>query len=170
MGIRSDDSLISINDNSLIECRQGAYRFSFWVVFASAAGARQSSGSLDRRGAPPLAMTEKSLERSRDQQLHDLAGAAVDALDPGVAPGAGDRIVVDIAVAAVELEAGVDQLAMRLGDPELGDRRGCGVELAGEEAGDAVVDEDPGDHRLGLAVCEHELAGLEVDHWPAEGL
>lgn len=39
-----------------------------------------------------------------DDRLHDLAGAAVDARDAGVGVQAGDRVLEDVAVTAVQLK------------------------------------------------------------------
>ena len=60
-----------------------------------------------------------------DDRLHDLAGAAVDAVDPVVGVQAGDRVLVHVAVAAVQLQAAVDDAAGDLGAEQLG-RGGVG--------------------------------------------
>src|SRR3954454_17430957 len=47
-------------------------------------------------------------ERATDDLLHDLGRAAVDGLDPGVDEGPGNRVLEHVAVAAVQLQAPVD--------------------------------------------------------------
>src|SRR5438270_3757080 len=61
-------------------------------------------GSCPRRG--PVGMTVAS-QAPRDQQLHDLVGAGIDALDARVAVHARDRVLVHIAIAAEQLQASV---------------------------------------------------------------
>ena len=68
-----------------------------------------------------------------DQFLHDLVGAAVDRLHPRVGVHAGDRVLGHVAVAAEQLQALVDHLALLLGAPPLGHRRGRGVQRAGDQ-------------------------------------
>src|SRR4030088_1828454 len=64
---------------------------------------------------------QKSI-RPADDFLHDLVGAAINALGAGVDEGAADRIIAHIAVAAVELQAFVDHLALQIGGPVFGHR------------------------------------------------
>lgn len=59
-------------------------------------------------------------ELPRDDHLHDLVGAGVDALNAGVHVRAADRILEHVAVATEELEAGVDHPLGHLRLPELG--------------------------------------------------
>src|SRR5438128_10804756 len=106
----------------------------------------------------------------RDDHLHDLVAARIDAHDASVAVEPRDRIFVHIAVAAEQLQAAVDDLALHLGDPELGHRGGGGVERALEIALDAMIVKHARDRRLGLALGEHELAVLELDDELAERL
>src|SRR3954464_4401805 len=77
------------------------------------------SGSL-----AALGMTRSLLQRPSDQLFHDLIGAAVDLLDPRIGVEAGGRIFPHVAVAAEELQALVDQLALQVGGVVLGHRRG----------------------------------------------
>ena len=104
-----------------------------------------------------------------DHLLHDLVRAGVDALHPAVGPHAGDRIFGHVAVAAVQLDAFVDDPALRLGQPILRHRARDLVERAVEEALDAVVEEDAADARLGLAFGELEARVLELDQRPPAG-
>src|SRR5512139_3320596 len=67
----------------------------------------------------------------RDDRLHDLAGAAVDAVDAVVRVQAGDRVLVHVAVAAVQLEAAVDDAVGDLGAEQLGTGGLGGGELTG---------------------------------------
>src|SRR6478736_2325161 len=121
------------------------------------------------RRITPLRSRRRS-QHARDQYLHDLVGTAEDASDASVLVHAGDRIFVHIAVAAVELQALVDDLALQVGDPILRHRGGRSVELALQVLLDAVIDEDSRDRRLGLAFGELELDRLVVDDRLAEGL
>src|SRR3712207_7098280 len=57
----------------------------------------------------------------------------------------------------------VDDFVLQVGDPVLGHRGGGRVQRAGDQALDAVVDEDAGDGRLGLALGQLELRVLEFD-------
>src|SRR5947207_14111172 len=47
--------------------------------------------------------------------VHDLVGAGADALEAGVAPGAAHRRLLHVPVAAVDLEARVDEAVLHLG-------------------------------------------------------
>src|SRR4051794_21415758 len=89
------------------------------VANASRPMPSQSPTFVARRIGPLLA---KVSDRPRHDFLHDLARAAVDPLHPGVAPEAGDGVLVHVAGAAVELEGGVADLPLQLGVEELGGR------------------------------------------------
>ena len=69
-----------------------------------------------------------------DQQLHDLVGAAIDALDAGVAVHPGDRIFIHIAIAAVQLQAFVDDFSLQVRQPVFRHRRRDRIETAGDVA------------------------------------
>src|SRR5436305_7537214 len=90
------------------------------------------------------------LQTPRDQQLHDLVGAGVDALYARIAVHARDRIFVHITIAAEQLQAAVDNLVLQIGEPVFGHRRRHGVEFMAEVALDAVVVEHAADGRLAL--------------------
>ena len=105
--------------------------------------ARRGSSTLSsrrRRGSPICAtpMSAAVIRRHRvdagriaaDDQLLDLRGALVEGGHPGVAQVALDRVVVDVAGAAVDLDREVRALDRRLGRVELGDRGLDGVRLA----------------------------------------
>jgi len=96
-------------------------------------------------------------------KAYDLVRPRIDAHDAGIAVEPRDWIFVHIAITAEQLQAAVDHLAERVGDPVL--RHGCGhgVELALEQPLDALVAERFRDGRLGLAGGELELAVLEFD-------
>src|SRR5690606_19856902 len=110
------------------------------------------------------------LQGAADHLLHDLVGAAVDALHARVGVGARDRVLQHEAAAAVQLQALVDDLALHVGGPELGHGGGGRVELVLAHPGEAVVDEAASYPGLGLQLGELEPGGLEVDHGLAEGL
>src|ERR1035441_6852799 len=55
--------------------------------------------------------------------LHDLGRAAVEPLHPGVSPEPGDLVLVDVAVAAVQLQAAVHDFPLQFGGPPLGPGR-----------------------------------------------
>src|SRR3712207_2619839 len=59
-------------------------------------------------------------EVAADELLHDLVGAGPDLRDPGVLPGAGDAVLVHEPVAAVDLDAVVEDLVLDLRGPPLG--------------------------------------------------
>src|SRR5690606_8370072 len=103
------------------------------------------------------------LEAACDENLHDLVGAAVDALRTCIAVHAGDRILEHVARPAMQLNAGVHHAALSLCHPILRHRRGCGVELARKVALDTMVYEDPRDRCLGLAFGQSKLRVLKVD-------
>ncbi len=75
-----------------------------------------------------------------DDLLHDLVGATVDALDARIDERLRDRVFHHVAVAAVELDTGVDDTALQLGRPQLGFRRVDRRERALVVLADAAVD------------------------------
>src|SRR5215831_4353492 len=81
-------------------------------------------------------------ERAADEVAHDLGRAAVQALHASVTPQAGDLVLVDVAVPAVQLEAAVDDLPLRLGRPHLRASGLLGGQLAGVDGLDAPVHVD----------------------------
>ena len=103
-----------------------------------------------------------------DDQLLDLRGALVEGGDAGVAQVALDRVVVDVAGAAVDLDRQVRALDRRLGRVELGDRGLHRVRLAFvlEHAG--AVDQHPAGVALEDHVGDHLLDQLEAGERDAE--
>src|SRR5580704_4549199 len=81
------------------------------------------------------------LQRARDDDLHDFGRAAEYSRDARVAKDAGDGILVDVAVAAVQLQAVVHDLPFGFRGPHLGYRRRGAIERTVQHARDAVVDE-----------------------------
>src|SRR5690349_15176679 len=74
--------------------------------------------------AAPVTMAVRASDTSEpqlsaDELLHDLVGSSPDLRDAGVTPGACDSVLVHEAVAAMDLDAGVDDLALDLGGPPL---------------------------------------------------
>src|ERR1700744_1577220 len=92
-------------------------------------------------GDRQLATSPLIPHRSAHEVLHDLGGAAVEALHPRITPEPSDFVLVDVAVAAVHLQAAVDDLPLHFRGPPL-------------EAGGILVGE--------LAVVEREHALVEV--------
>src|SRR5690606_29883769 len=70
---------------------------------ASAAERGEAAGVRGRARRPA-----SEAERAADDLAHDLVRAAVDPLDAGVAPHPRDLVLLHVAVAAVDLDAGVD--------------------------------------------------------------
>src|SRR5579875_1197534 len=124
---------------------------------ASRAGEAEArtSGTRAVTGGPSQA------EGLADHALHDLAGAAVDARDARVGVAARDRVFGHVPVAAVQLQAAVDDAALQLGAVVLRLRRVGRGELAGVEPVDAAVDEGLRDVERGRDVGELELRVLE---------
>src|SRR3954447_4632986 len=83
-------------------------------------------------------------EGARDDLLHDLAGPGVDLRDAEVGPRPGDRVLVHVAVPAMQLQALVRDLLGALGAPQLRHRDGRDVELLLEVQADALVEERAG--------------------------
>ena len=79
-----------------------------------------------RGGRARLSLSYSPSERP-DDLLHDLVRAAVDARHARVGEGARDRVLEHVAVAAVQLQAAVDDAALQLGAPPLGHRRVLGA-------------------------------------------
>src|SRR5882757_5936684 len=104
--------------------------------------------SLQPAVAAPL--NSAFLQSTGDKILHDLVGAAPNLLDTSVGPHARDRILEHVAVAAVQLNAIVDDLALFVGRPPFRHRSGFRIERSGDELLDAVFNEYAryGGHRL----------------------
>ena len=90
-----------------------------------------------------------------------ISWCPIDPGDAGICVIAGDRVLEHVAVAAVQLEAGVDHAPLRLGAPVLGHRRLLDAELADHVRGQRSVDERLGDLDLGLAFGQLEARVLE---------
>src|SRR4051812_24256701 len=115
---------------------------------------------------PPPTTTTRCMflleaERAADDLLHDLGRAAVEALHASVAPHARDLVLLHVAVAAVQLQAEVDDLELQLGRPVLGARRVLGRQLAGHLELQAAIDVHAGHLHLGRRLGEREAVGLE---------
>src|SRR4051794_9443998 len=105
-----------------------------------------------------------------DELLHDLVGAGPDLGYPGVPPGACDPVLVHVAVAAVQLDALVEDVVLHLGAPPLGLGRVDRGQLPGGVGPHALVDEGLGDVDLGLQLGDLELVVLKRSDRLAEGL
>jgi hypothetical protein len=107
---------------------------------------------------------------SGDDFLHHLVGAAVDAADPHVGVQPRDRVFVHEAIAAVQLQAFVDDAATCVGRPPFRHRRGGHVELTFLQPGDAIVDEGLRHPHLRLAFGQLESRVLQRHEWRTEHL
>src|SRR5215470_12315201 len=119
---------------------------------------------------PEFMRETRSLQASRNQQFHDLVGARIYAQYARVAIHPRDRIFVHIAIPAEQLQASVDHFALRVGEAVFGHRGGNRVEFALDMPLDAMVEEDFGDCRIGLALGKLELRVLKLNNRLAEGL
>src|SRR5690606_34808899 len=81
-----------------------------------------------------------------DDLAHDLVGAAVDAVHPGVEERLRDRVLGDVSVTTVQLHAGVENLPLALGRPEL--------DLRGLFARELLV---PVRQQSAVEVCPHHV-------------
>src|SRR5215217_7396301 len=84
-------------------------------------------------------------QRTGDELLHDLVRTRIDLLHAGVCIHPGYRVLRHVPVTPEKLKAAVDDVALLLGQPVLGHRRGRDVELTAQVPLDAVVDEHPAD-------------------------
>src|SRR6202171_4425206 len=82
-------------------------------------------------------------EASTDDLLHDLGCAAVDRLHPRIEVGPRDRVLAHVAVAAMHLQATVDEADLCLAGVPLGNRGLLRGELLVEMQPDELVDHDP---------------------------
>src|SRR5580693_4304147 len=111
-----------------------------------------------------------ALERPADELLQNFIASGVDALHAAVRPHAGDRVFCHIAVAAMQLQALVDDAALAFRQPVLGHGGGHRVELAGDKSRDAIVDEHAANLRLRLALRQLEARILKFNERLAERL
>src|SRR5690606_5644068 len=65
-----------------------------------------------------------------DDFFHDFVGTAPDAVAPRVQVQPGDRVLGHVAVAAMQLQAGIDHATAEFSSPVLGHRRGLGAQFA----------------------------------------
>src|SRR3954452_11310188 len=114
------------------------------------------------------AVTGSQSQRTADDLLLDLGGAAVDGGDAAVEVGLGDRELHHVAVAAVELYALVDQLVLELGGVPLRHRRVDRLELTLEVLAEALVQERTGDAGLCGHLGDQEPVVLELPDRSAE--
>src|SRR5216683_6521513 len=108
--------------------------------------------------------------RPADDFFHDLVGAAINPLRPGIDESPADRIVAHVAIAAMELQAFVDDLALQIGGPVFGHRRGFDVQFFVQRQTNTAIDKDTRNLRFRSEFCELELRILERRDRPAEGL
>src|SRR3546814_17062908 len=111
----------------------------------------------------------QSSQGPADDLLHDLGGAGVDLRDAHVGPDAGDRVLVHVPVAAVQLEAGVGDALRPLRAPQLHHGSGGDVQTPGEVELDATVDEGPCAASLGGNFRHLELSVMEPPDRTTDG-
>src|SRR5207248_7962385 len=124
-------------------------------------GSTPARRSVSSRAGDADARTNLKPNGLGDDALHDLARAAVDAGDAGVGVAAGDRVLGHVSVAAVQLDAPVDDAPLQLGAVELGLGGVRRAELRRVQAVDAAVDVGLRHLDLGGDLGEHELRVLE---------
>src|SRR3984893_19178751 len=125
-----------------------------YMILLSACGGGQVSKSI----------------RPADDFFHDLVGAAINALGAGIDEGPADRVIAHVAIAAMELQAFVDDLALQIGGPVFGHRRRLDVQFPLQRQANTAIDKDAGDLCFGSEFRELELRILERRDRPAEGL
>src|SRR5271165_2504384 len=109
-------------------------------------------------------------QAAADDLLHDLGRPAVDRLHPRVEERPRYAVFAHVAVAAVQLQAAVDQPHLRLGRVPLGHRGLLGVELLVEVQPDEFIDHDPHCGGLGRQLGQQEATVLEAADRLTEGL
>src|ERR1051326_4191515 len=78
-------------------------------------------------------------EAAGDDFFLDLGGAAEDGLDAAVGPGAADRVLAHVAVAAVQLHAAVGDAVTQFGVPPLDHGRLVGAQAVRAVLGEGAV-------------------------------
>src|SRR5262245_25313098 len=106
--------------------------------------------------AAPVAIVPSS-QAPRDQKLHDLVGAGVNAGHPRVTIHSRDWEFVHVAIATEELQAAIDDLSLQLGEPIFGHGSGNRIERAAKVTLNAVVVKHPCDSCLRFAFGETKL-------------
>src|SRR6185436_3299659 len=109
-------------------------------------------------------------QRTGDHFLHDFIRATVDARDARVDVGLRDREFPHEAVAAVQLQAFVQDLAFHVRGPKLAHRCGGGIKLLLEQQRHAAVHEHAHYLHLGRDFGQFEARILEARHRLAECL
>src|SRR5271155_2957988 len=99
-----------------------------------------------------------------DRVLHDLGGSAVDPMNPRRGIELGDRILIHVACAAVQLHATIRDSPFELGEPELRHRRPRVLQLAAQYPGYAIIIKGAAIGDLGVHFGKHELRVLEIEN------
>ena len=92
-----------------LNCAQNGKRSRHQTKNGDAPGARKERHLRLRKGQV------LRLKRPRNQQFHDFVGAAINTLHPRVGIHAADRIFIHVAIAAVQLQALVNDLVFEIG-------------------------------------------------------
>ena len=109
------------------------------------------------------------VDGTSDEFFHNFVGAAVDFLNPGVGIEFADEVFAHVAIAAMELEAFVHDVALGLAAPPFD--HGCflGSEGAGLEFGEALIEEGGHEFDLGGDFGEFESGVLKIHDTLTEG-
>jgi hypothetical protein len=119
------------------------------------------SNEEDRTAGDPGLVRAVSSIRPADDFFHDLVGAAINPLRAGVDEGPADRVIAHVAIAAMKLQAFVDDLALQVRGPVFGHRRRLDVQFRLQRQSDATIDKDAGDLGFRSKLSQLELRILE---------
>src|SRR5690554_2853593 len=130
--------------------------------------------------APPRMTTESrrmgfspdsglAQQRAGNDFLHDLRGAGIDGLHPGIQIEARDGVFAGVAVAAEQLQAGIGTGALHLGEAQLEDGGLGGAHGAMAVLLHALLEVGAAQLDVGLHLGQGEAGVLEVAHPLAEG-
>src|SRR6267378_7710686 len=134
------------------------------------AGRKRWLDPLLWRGIFGWSITHGISESARNRIFHDLGSSTVDSMNARRRVQLGDRILIHVAGAAVQLHAPVQDPTLELREPELRHRRSTVVELTAQHPCDAVVIERPAVGDLRMHLGENELRVLEIENPLAESL
>src|SRR5260221_9005054 len=133
-------------------------------------GVARRSRDIPRPARPALDLDPVPEQAARDHQPLDLAGAFVDLHHPGVAVVALDRVLLHVAVAAVDLNRLVGDPGRRLAGVELGHRRLARERTPAVLEPGGALEQEPRRLQAPLHLGELELHRLDPRDRTAERL